>query len=223
MSKTIAELKSEVEQLSNGDRDVFLRWASEKSREGWTKAKRFFSSWIPVAVVYPLTLLLLWLGTVVKSNWPLWVTVGLFTIWDSAWVWTHSASHDRTAQETLESSTRARTYTSYFIAIYGAGLAYFLLRLGGPSQQQVVTLIKNANVSTTILLAPLLLSAVALMFFPIRLGFEKTSENSTLVPLSKRTPTASNRAILALCAWTQKVGTFCFVYAVARIGAYLAR
>jgi hypothetical protein len=183
--------------------------------------KKFYGSWISVGVVYIVTLILLVLGPVLGSNCPLWLAIVLFTVWDV--VWALSAAPDRTAQETLESSTRARTYTSYFIAIYGAGLAYFLLRMGSNEQKEALTLIKNAGVSMPMLLVPLVLPAVALMFFPIRLGSEDCQKNGSQVNLSQRTPTSANLAILTMSAWTQKVATFCFIYEVARIGASLAQ
>jgi hypothetical protein len=183
--------------------------------------KKLYGSWIFVSLAYAVTLGLLVLGPVLESNCPLWLAIVLFTVWDI--LWALSSAPDRTAQETLESSTRARTYTSYFIAIYGAGLAYFLLRMGSNEQKQALTLIKNAGVSMPLLLAPLVLPAVALMFFPIRLGSEDCQKNGTMVSLSQRTPTSANLAILTMSAWTQKVATFCFVYEVARIGVSLAR
>lgn len=183
--------------------------------------EKFYGHWASISLAYVVTLGLLILGPIVGSNCPLWVAIVLFAIWDLLWAFSNVS--DRTAQETLESSTRARTYTSYFIAIYGAALAYFLLRMGSDEQKQALKIISQAGISMPLLLAPIVLPAVALMFFPIRLGKEDFVKNGAVTSLSSRAPSTASLAVVTLSAWTQKVATFCFVYDVARIGASLAR
>jgi ketosteroid isomerase-like protein len=175
---------------------------------------KFYGHWAPVALVHGLMLVLLVVGTFEHTTWPLYVAIGLFTVWDLAWV--GCSPPDRTAQEILETSARARTYTSYFVAVYGAGLAYFLLRMGSQEQTQVFAIVKNAGVPMALLLSPLALPAVAMLFFPIRVG------RGDGTGLAAKAPTAASIAVLLVNAWVEKVATFCFVYTVAMIGTFLA-
>ena len=59
-----------------------------------------------------------------KQMWPLVVAIAVFTCWDALWIFLHDS--ERNAQEMLDTSTRARTYMSYFVAIYGAGIVFVL-------------------------------------------------------------------------------------------------
>jgi ketosteroid isomerase-like protein len=174
----------------------------------------FYQHWAPVTIVHASMLVLLVVGTLLHAIWPLYVAIGVFTLWDLAWI--GCIPPDRTAQEVLDTSARARTYTSTFVTVYGAGLAYFLLRMGSEEQAQVFAIVKNAGVPLAFLLAPLVLPAIAMLFFPIRVG------RGDGVNLAAKHPTGANIAHLLINAWTEKVATFCFVYTVAMIGAFLA-
>lgn len=176
-------------------------------------AAAFYSHWIPISLAYSFTFILMLFGPLLHSLWPLWLGVALFTVWDLGWIACQPV--DRTAQEIMESSARARTYMSYFVAVYGAGLAYFLLRMGSQEQAQVFTIMRGAGVPILLLVSPFALPTVAMLFFLIQLG---TGSGTTL---AQKAPTPANLTVLMVAAWIEKVATFSFVYVVTRIGVYL--
>ena len=182
--------------------------------------KKFYSQWPPVVLMYVATFVLLVVGSQTGAMWPLWVAIIMFTVWDLVWVC--SDAPDRTAEETMESATRARTYMSYFVALYGAGLAYFLLRLGEDQQKQVIELFRQARVPLVLILLPFALQTVSMLFFPIRLGGEATG-GANGVGLAAKAPTPANLAVLVVNAWVEKVTTFSLLYVIAIVGAFLAR
>ena len=181
--------------------------------------KNFYSDWRPVIAAYVVASLLLALGFVTGAIWPLGVAIVGFALWDLLWV--TSDAPDRTAQEAIDSATRARTYMSYFVAVYGAALAFFLLRLGESQQRDLILLARNAGVPLPLILLPFVLQAISMLFLPIRLG-EATLKGATGVGLATKTSTASNLAVLVLTVWVEKVSTFCFVYVVVLIGKVVA-
>ena len=174
---------------------------------------KLYSHGAPVVLVHSLIFVLLVVGTIYRVLWPLYAAVAIFTVWDLLWIL--CSPPDRNAQEILEASARARTYTSYFVAVYGAALGYFLLRMGSNEQAEVFAIVKNAGVPLWLLLAPFVLPAIAMLFFLIRVGRGDGTN------LAGKNATAANIAHLFINAWTEKVATFGFVYTVAMIGAYL--
>ena len=173
--------------------------------------KNFYSHWGSVVAAYLVMLLLLAAGSVTGRMWPLGIAILVFTLWDV--LWATSGGLDRTARETLESATRARTYMSYFVAVYGAALAFFLLRLAEGQQKEVLLLIRNAGVPLWLTLLPFALQAVSMLFFPVRLGAD-TVAGANGVSLATKTPTSANVAVLVITVWVEKVTTFSFVYVV---------
>lgn len=181
----------------------------------------FYAGWVPILLAYVIAFALLVVGTITRSICPLYVAIIGFTLWDVLWV--VYGAPDRTAQETLDSTTRARTYMSYFVAVYGAGLAYFLLHLAEDQQAKVLQIISNAGVPKALILLPFALQAIAMLFFPICLGKDVIAKSKHADTLAGKTPTDANLAVLVITAWVEKVTTFSFVYVIAMIGAFLAR
>src|SRR5476651_1075869 len=87
---------------------------------------KLISSWLAVLLLYVASVSFLFIGSATGAMWPLAAAVIMFTVWDFIWILCRDG--DRNAQEMLDSSTRARTYMSYFVAIYGTGI-FFILRL----------------------------------------------------------------------------------------------
>ena len=168
-------------------------------------------SWMPVIALYLVSLGLLILGPWTGSLWPLILALAIFTVWDVLWIFANDA--DRNAQEMLDTSTRARTYMSYYIAIYGAAIAFILPLSDKAGRDAALALLAGSGVPGWLLIAPLVLSSVAMLFFPIKLG------EGVGTPLEKRKPTHANVAIVIFNAWTQKAATFVFVYVVLMIVA----
>jgi putative copper export protein len=144
--------------------------------------------------------------------WPLVVAIAVFTAWDLLWLGVHDA--ERNAQEMLDTSTRARTYMSYFVAIYGAGIVFVLPVSDKIDREAVLTALAQSGAPGWLLISPLALCAVAMLFFPIKLG------EGTVDALVNRPPTAANVAVVVLNAWIQKVSTFVFVYCLLLIAAF---
>ena len=182
--------------------------------------KSFYRQWWSIGLIYLITVALLAIGATTGVLWPLWLATGIFTIWDGLWI-SSGAWGDRTALEILESSTRARTYMSYFVSIYGAALAYFLLRLGEDQQKEVLALIRNAGVPLVLFVLPFALQSISMLFFPISLGQDTGSNN--VRGLANKVPTAANLAMLVIAAWVEKVTTFCFLYAIIMLGSSIGR
>jgi len=173
--------------------------------------KAFYGNWASVFFMYVLALGLLVTGWVTRACWPLGVAIGVFTIWDLLWA---ASSPDRTAQETLDSATRARTYMSYFVAVYGVALGFFFVRLAAGDQKEIIRLVTNAGVPPMLLLMPFALQSTAMLFFPVKLGGDATGVPNA-IGLAGKYPTSANLAVLVINVWVEKVSTFTFVYLVA--------
>lgn len=178
---------------------------------GATSSPPIIGTWWAITLLYLVSLFLLLAGPLTKRMWPLVVAVAVFTAWDLLWIAVHDA--DRNAQEMLDSSTRARTYMSYFVAIYGAGIVFVLPVADKIDRERVLAVLAQSGAPGWLLISPLVLCAVALLFFPIKMGA------GTADALVNRRPTAANAAVVVLNAWIQKVSTFIFVYTLLLIAA----
>ena len=168
-------------------------------------------TWWAITFLYIVSVSLLLAGPLTRRMWPLVVAIAVFTAWDLLWLGVHDA--DRNAQEMLDSSTRARTYMSYFVAIYGAGIVFVLPVSDKIDREQVLAVLAQSGAPGWLLISPLVLCAVAMLFFPIKMG------EGTADALVNRPPTAANVAVVVLNAWIQKVSTFVFVYSLLLIAA----
>jgi len=219
--KTGDELLAALTERLNNEPNDELRIAGEqKIRINDTRLRKIvkggspvsvISSWKPVVSLYVLSIGCLILGPWTGQVWPLIVALVVFTLWDGFWLLTND--DDRNAQEMLDTSTRARTYMSYYIAIYGAAIAFILPLSDSTQRAAALALLTASAVPGWLLIAPLVLCSVAMMFFPIKLGIGAGT------PLEQRKPTDANVAIVIFNAWTQKAATFIFVYAVLMIVA----
>lgn len=171
--------------------------------------KNMFKSWWAVSVAYAIALGILIFGPVLGEVRLFWLAVGLFTIWDGLWIF--SGTIDRNAQEMLDSSTRARTYMSYFIAIYSAALIFFFFRLPDGEQKTIVDLFSKAEIPIWLLPVPLAMCGMAILFFPIQIG-DVISKN-----LNDGKPSKANIAVTVINVWVQKVSTFAFIFAILMI------
>lgn len=161
-----------------------------------------------ITAAYVISLFLLVLGAMAGSLVPLSVALVLFSVWDCAWLARYARRVERTAQEMLDSSTRARTYMSYYIAIYGAGLGYFVFGLSPQRHREIVVMLVTAHVPPWLLVAPVVLSGIAILFFPVQLGSRGDGD------LKERPPSGANLAVVTINAWVQKVATYTFLYSI---------
>lgn len=172
---------------------------------------KLISSWQAVLALYAISFAFLVVGAVTSAIWPLITALVIFTIWDVLWIYAND--DDRNAQEMLDTSTRARTYMSYYIAIYGAAIVFILPLSAQTEREAALQLLADSGVPGWLLIAPLVLCSVAMLFFPIKLGA------GTGTPLEKRKPTPANVTIVIFNAYIQKVATYIFVYAILLIVA----
>ena len=173
----------------------------------------YSKAWVLIA--YALTASFLSLGMLVGGRF--WYAAGLilFLIWDIGWLTADKSVRDRSAKETLDSSTRARTYMSWFLGVYGAVLAIFLFRSTDADRSNFFNLCIAANIDPIIFVLPFALTGLVLLFFPVALG-----EGDSSSDLDQRKPSTANISVLMLNAWAQKVTTYSFLYAVLRLLYY---
>lgn len=165
-----------------------------------------YAHWAPISLSYLAPVVSLVLGIFLRSPVPLYVMVFYFTIWDLYGA--VNMAVDRNAQETMESSTRARQYMSHFIILYGAAIAFFVQEAEKDNIGLFLELFDLSGIPVWVVLSPLFLWASAMMFFPITLALGSTSDAG----LEQCEPTKANLAVFWVNAWAQKVGTFTFVY-----------
>jgi hypothetical protein len=97
---------------------------------------------------------------------------------------------------------------SYYIAIYGAGIAYILFTVSSAKREDIAQLLQFAHVPPWLLAVPLVLSGVAILFFPVQLGAHGEGD------LKERAPSGANLAVVIINAWVQKVATYSFIYTI---------
>lgn len=161
-----------------------------------------------VVLLYVIAAAVLFIGTAIADVRPLLVMLVIFFSWDL--LWACKGSQARTAQETLNSSTRARTYMSYFLTAYGAGIAFFLFRFSQDQQDVFFELVERAGLWAWLLIVPFGLFGIALLFIPIKLG-EGSGDLENLEPSS------ASRWVLGFTAFVQKIGTYIFLYSIIAI------
>jgi len=89
-------------------------------------------------------------------------------IWDLLYVFDEGSFHGRSASSTNESVTRARTYISWYIGMYGVIMGLALTRTEGSNMLE--TLLANAQIPNWLVGLPLILSIVSMLFIPIQVG-----------------------------------------------------
>lgn len=166
--------------------------------------KKFYASAWSISLAYSVAILLLWLGALTHTIYPLYAAVAFFTLWDVMFFL--AGRLDRNAQETTESATRARTYVSYLVVLYGGMIIYFIQKLGTTEAEALTNSLQMAGIPLWLVLAPLGLWGVSLLFFPITLGDEHKRA------LNERNATSANLAVFFICSWSQKVGTYTLVF-----------
>jgi hypothetical protein len=169
----------------------------------------YTEAWVLLA--YALSAVLLSLG-MISGGW-LWFGVGVafFVLWDLGWLLVDREARDRSAAEMVNSASRARTYMSWFLGIYGAVLAFFLFQATEDARNSFFVLCAAANINPLIFVLPFALTGLALLFFPIALGKGDGTD------LSTKHPSIANISVVILTAWIQKVTTFAFLYGVLRL------
>ncbi len=172
----------------------------------------YTDAWVLGAYVLTTTFLIL--GIVNGGHIWLFAALALFTIWDAGWLVVEETARDRSAKDMLESSTRARTYMSYFMTVYGAVLAFVLFQSTPAQRRAFFELSTAANIHPVLFGIPFALTGLSLFFFLIALG---SGEGTNL---EGRPPSVANISIVVWAAWAQKVATFTFMYAVLRLLYY---
>jgi hypothetical protein len=172
----------------------------------------YTGAWVGLA--YVLTAILLGLGVCRGGHVWFFAGISLFTIWDIGWLLVDRKARDRSAKDMLDSSTRARTYMSYFMAVYGAVLAFVLFQSTPEQRRTFFQLCHEANIHPFLFGIPFALTGLSLFFFLIALGSGNGSD------LTSRPPSAANITIVVWAAWAQKTATFTFMYAVLRLLYY---
>ncbi len=160
---------------------------------------------------YGLSLILLVLGILLRTNLTVIVALLLFVVWDVAYLWSQSAMLGRTVEVALQQTQNIREHISYFLAFYGVLFAIILTQ-SSERQSQFLEVCAGAGVPLYLLALPFLLASILLLFFPIQLTKNNSDE-----------PTDSLTALVALSAFFQKVCIFVFVHSILRIVYFLSQ
>ncbi len=160
---------------------------------------------------YGLSLILLVLGILLRTNLTVIVALLLFVVWDVAYLWSQSAMLGRTVEVALQQTQNIREHISYFLAFYGVLFAIILTQ-SSERQSQFLEVCAGAGVPLYLLALPFLLASILLLFFPIQLTKNNSDE-----------PSVSLTALVALSAFFQKVCIFVFVHSILRIVYFLSQ
>lgn len=130
-----------------------------------------------------------------QSYAPVIAALAFFLAWDIAFVFTQGAFSGRTVAGINEGITRARTYVSWFIALYGAliGLAY---TAGDPAGSTLLAASTAANVPLWLLASPLAFAFISMLFISISLDLGESESPA---------PSPALRSVFCLVIFLEKV------------------
>ncbi len=131
----------------------------------------------------------------------------LFAVWDIVWITGPDVVRDRSSEEMNASATRARTYLSYFLGVYGAGTAYFVLNMTAAQRESLLETCGKAGVPRWLLVVPLAWTGITMLFFPIQLKENKA-------------PSTAVRTLIVTVTWSQKIITFTVLFCILRLAYY---
>ena len=160
---------------------------------------------------YTLTLILLVLGPVLRTNLTALLAVLLFLGWDVAYTRSSTASRGRTIEGALQQTQNIREHISYFLAFYGVLFA-ILFTQSSERQTEFLEACRLAGISMNLLAMPFVLSLIPLLFFPIQLMRGHGGSISR-----------SLKALVAMSAFLQKVSIFLFAHSILRVLDALTR
>ncbi len=161
--------------------------------------------------LYAVATVLLYAGVALETEVTMWLTVGLFVVWDLLYVKDERSFEGRDVRNLLEQVNVARLHMSYFLPFYGVLLG-ILFTLDAPQQQLFFNLLASADISMGLLMLPLVVASLGILFIPIRL----VRTDSDAARLEK---TASNalKALLGAAAFFQQASIFIFLHVILRI------
>ncbi len=166
------------------------------------------SGWTyPIAFVLSLAALLL--GGVYETNIFAYLAIMAFFIWDLYYIVRPDFFSGRDANQLISQVITARTYISYFIPIYGIILS-LLFTMKSEQLTAFINMMSRSGIYPALLLAPFLLSAIALLLFPVQMTDRQTNE-----------PTKALKALFIMCFFFEKVIVFVFAHIVFRV-SYIA-
>jgi hypothetical protein len=149
------------------------------------------------------------ISIVTGKLWGAGVALVLLTIWDIVWLFAIEAVRDRDPKEMNESATRARTYMSYFLAVYGIGFGFFL-SANDAGRKAFLQMCSDSGVPKWVFLVPFAVTGVSMLFIPIKL----TRANDA---------TKASRAVeslVAFNAWCEQFIIIGLFYGIGRLLYY---
>jgi len=160
--------------------------------------------------LYALSLALLALGPLLRTNWTAAAAVAAFLAWDAAYFRAGDSMHGRTVDLALQQAQNMREHLSYFLAFYGV-LAGVLFTQPAVNQARFLAAADRAGIGTPLLVLPFLLASTAILFVPIQPADVDTGQ-----------PSAALKALVTASALLQKTSIFLFVHSALRLLAVLA-
>ena len=123
------------------------------------------------------------------------LVLAFFLAWDIYFAFSKGAFAGRSVININEGITRARTYVSWFIALYGAliGLAF---TAGDPAGSKLLAACVAAGIPLWMLASPLAFAFLSMLFIPISL---QTGDGASAAP------STALRCVFALVIYTEKV------------------
>lgn len=116
-------------------------------------------------------------------------------VWDLLYFRHSESFKGRSIESTNESVTRARTYISWFIGLYGVIIGIALSQ--GDAAVHLTSALERAGTPTWLVALPIVLSIVAMLFVPLQLSAESGSEAES--------PNTALRLLFFLVVYLQKV------------------
>jgi len=116
-------------------------------------------------------------------------------VWDLLYVRHPESFKGRSIESTNESVTRARTYISWFIGLYGVLIGIGLSQ--GDAAIQLSAALERSGTPTWVVALPIVLSVVSMLFVPVQLSAESGSEPES--------PNTALKMLFFLVVYLQKV------------------
>lgn len=121
--------------------------------------------------------------------------LAILLIWDMLYMCHPESFKGRTIERTNESVTRARTYISWFIGLYGVVIGIVLSQ--GDGAGYLSAALERSDTPTWLVALPLLLSLVAMLFVPLQLSGKADDAHHK--------PNAALKLLFFLVVYLQKV------------------
>lgn len=112
---------------------------------------------------------------------PLIISLLILFIWDVLYIVDKDSFKGRTLSGINDSVTRARTYISWYIGLYGVIIGLTLTKSNEMSQ--FATALSNSNTPVWVVALPLLLSIISMLFIPIQIGDQPKGQEKPNIAL----------------------------------------